>query len=113
MLYLTDRLPKPSYDSENRTLRKKTTENTELRNVEAEDEMITSQASLPEPQKNSKSVPKIPNEKSLKQKVNHENKHSRDNSLPILRENQELEKPQSSKNSAVAELPNSRGLKKS
>jgi hypothetical protein len=61
--------------------------------MEAEDEMITSQASLPEPQKNSKSVPKIPNEKSLKQKVNHENKHSRDNSLPILRENQELEKP--------------------
>lgn len=54
--------------------------------VEVEDEILASNGSLPELKKNAKSVPKVCNEKH-KQKPNPENKHSRDKSLPVLREN--------------------------
>lgn len=62
-MYLTDRLPKPSYDSV--TLIKKTTEDMERRSteVEVEDEILASNGSLPELKKNAKSVPKVCNEK--------------------------------------------------
>lgn len=64
LLYLTDRLPKPSYDTEStRNLKKKTDSVKKNRITDGENENMSS---LPDLKKNAKSVPRNPKEKENK-----------------------------------------------
>lgn len=89
LLYLTDRLPKPSYDSvSNHGGFKKKTESVEKRRTTEGDEDKGSVDLLPEMKKNAKSVPKKSNETG-KHKNDADSKAHREASLPVLREQQQ------------------------
>lgn len=63
LLYLTDRLPKPSYDTEStRNLKKKNDSVEKRRITDCDDDNIL----LPDLKKNAKSVPRNPKEKENK-----------------------------------------------
>jgi hypothetical protein len=76
LLYLTDRLPKPSYDTDSTRNLKKKTESVEKRLItDGEDDNMSL---LPDLKKNTKSVPRNAKEKVDKKKEAPEIKHQRE-----------------------------------